>query len=555
MRQRLRETIRAAVRAAHESGALVSTEAPAAMTVEVPRDTGHGDLASNAAMIMAKAEKKAPRAVAEVLMAHIQDPDGFIEGMEIAGPGFINFTLSETWWHHVVREVLRQGTGYGRGNVGRGRRVQVEFVSANPTGPLHVGHGRGAAIGDALARVLEASGYEVQREYYVNDAGRQMLTLGRSVLYRYYELFGREVDFASDLYQGDYIRDLGAELKADQGEAYLAMDEEEATRAIYPWAAKSIEDGIREHLETFGVAYDVWFSEKSLYHNGLLRDTLDDLRARGNIYDRDGAVWFASTRFGDDKDRVLVKSSGDHTYFASDIAYHRDKFNRGFDQVINLWGADHHGYVARMKSAVEAMGYGRDQLQVLLVQLVNLLRGGEPIAMSTRAGEFVTLKEVVDEVGTDAARFLFLTRSADSGLDFDLEVAKAQSRDNPVYYVQYAHARIASVFVTAAGEGLALPGPEDADLNFLKEDPELAIMKHLAAFPDVVEGAAVHLEPHRITHYLMDLAKRFHPYYNQHRFVGEDRELSRARLILAQAVKQVVANGLGMLGVSAPDKM
>ena len=547
--------IRAAVQSAHAAERLASADAPAAVAVEVPRDVGHGDWATNAAMVMAKAEKKAPRAVAEVLTAHIDDPDGYIERMEIAGPGFLNFTLSDTWWHHVVREVLRQGPSYGRVDVGRGRRIQVEFVSANPTGPLHVGHGRGAALGDALARILSAAGYDIEREYYVNDAGRQMLTLGRSVLYRYQELFGRHVDFASEMYQGDYIRELAAELKADRGEAYLDMDEDDAVRQIYPWAAASIGDGIREHLESFGVTYDVWFSEKSLYENGLLRETLDDLRARGNIYDQDGAVWFASTRFGDDKDRVLVKSSGDHTYFASDIAYHRDKFNRGFDRVINLWGADHHGYVARMKSAVEAMGYGRDQLEVLLVQLVSLLRGGTPIAMSTRAGEFVTLKEVVDEVGADAARFLFLTRSADSGLDFDLEVAKAQTRDNPVYYVQYAHARIASVFVRAAAEGLALPGPEEADLRLLKEEPEQAIMRHLAAFPDMVEDSAAHLEPHRVTHYLMDLAKKFHPYYNQHRFVGEDRELSRARLVLAQAVKQVVANGLGLLGVSAPDKM
>ncbi|MEW6264386.1 MAG: arginine--tRNA ligase [Thermodesulfobacteriota bacterium] len=555
MRRILREKIIAALERARAAGELSSNGEPAGLAVEAPREAEHGDWATNAALVMAKPEKKNPRNLAEIIVGHLQDPEGFLEKMEVAGPGFINFTLSRRWWLHRLREVLRQGEAYGQVDLGRGRKVQVEFVSANPTGPLHVGHGRGAAVGDALARVLAAAGFDVSREYYINDAGRQMQTLGRSVLYRYLELFGRPVEFQSDLYQGDYIRDLAREVEAVEGERYLGLTEEEAVAALYPWAAGRIGQGIRDDLSAFGVNHDVWFSEQSLYQNGLLADTLAELKYRGHLYEEGGALWFATTGFGDDKDRVLRKSSGDYTYFASDIAYHRDKFTRGFDLVINLWGADHHGYVPRMKSAVEALGYSSDQLQILLVQLVNLLRGGQPVAMSTRAGQFVTLREVVEEVGVDAARFMFLTRNSDSPLDFDLEAAKKQSAENPVYYVQYLHARICSVFKTAAAEGLALPGPDDADLSRLTLDEELGLMKHLAAFPDLIAGAAASLEPHRLTHYLTELAQRFHPYYNRHRFVSQDRSLSLARLVLVQAVRQVAANGLNLLGVSAPEKM
>ena len=555
MRKLLLEKVQAAVERARSAGALSSSEPLTGLTVETPRQAEHGDWATNAAMIMAKAEKKPPRAIAEILSQHFEDPEGHIAGIDIAGPGFINFTLSPKWWHHVVREVLRQGQDYGRSDLGRDLKVQVEFVSANPTGPLHVGHGRGAALGDAVARVLSFAGYDVQREYYINDAGLQMQTLGRSVLTRYLELCGREVEFKDNFYQGGYIRDLAAELLAKDGEKYLDQPEEEAVAEVYPWAAGQILDGIRDDLSAFGVVYDEWFSERSLYEAGKVDETLADLKARGHLYEEGGALWFATSRFGDDKDRVLVKSSGEKTYFASDIAYHRNKYNRGFGLVINLWGADHHGYVDRMKSAVEALGYSRDQLEILLVQLVNLLRGGKPAAMSTRAGEFVTLKEVVDEVGVDAARFFFLTRSSDSHLDFDLEVAKSQSSDNPVYYVQYAHARISSVFKKAAEAGLSVPGLDNVDLGLLVEEEETALMKHLAAFPETVQGAASSLEPHRLTHYLTDLAKKFHPYYNRFRFVSEDAALSAARLVLARAVQRVTANGLGLLGVSAPETM
>lgn len=555
MRKILKEKVKAAVKKAFNNGELVSEQPPASLTVEAPRMAEHGDWATNAAMVMARAEKKKPIDIAEIIIKNIEDPDGHIAKTEIAGPGFINFTLSEKWWHHVVRDVIRQGAQYGRVNLGEGKKVQVEFVSANPTGPLHVGHGRGAAVGDVLARVLDAAGFDVSREYYVNDAGRQMETLGRSVFYRYLQMFGRDVDFHKDLYQGDYIKELALEIKERDGDKWLDASEEDAVAELYPWAAYRILDGIKEDLAEFGVKHDVWFSEKSLYSNGMLNDTMADLKTRKKSYEEDGALWFSSEELGDDKDRVLIKSNGDHTYFASDIAYHRDKFQRGFDKVINIWGADHHGYVGRMKAAVEALGYAEDQLEVILVQLVALLRAGEPVAMSTRAGEFVTLKEVVDEVGSDAARFFFLTRSSDSGLDFDLELAKTESKDNPVYYVQYAHARICSVFKMAESEGVAVPNFKEANLVRLVEEPELSIMKQLAAFPDLIEGAADQLEPHRLTHYLLELAKKFHPYYNQHRFLTDDAELTDARLVLSMAVRQVVANGLQLLGVSAPEKM
>ncbi|MFH1091337.1 MAG: arginine--tRNA ligase [Pseudomonadota bacterium] len=555
MKRILVEKVREALDRARDNGGLRGQDNPAGLTVERPRQAEHGDWSTNAAMVLSKAEKRPPREIAQILIQNLQDPEGYLEKIEIAGPGFINFTLSAGWWHTVLRDILEQGPHFGRVEVGQGRKVQVEFVSANPTGPLHVGHGRGAAVGDSLARVLEAAGYEVSREYYVNDAGRQMKILGRSVLYRYYELSGRQAVFEPELYQGGYIRDLAVELKQEQGDKYLNLPEGQAVEEIFPWAAGRILEGIRQDLEDFGIRYDLWFFERSLLERGLLEGTLADLKARDNLYEEGGALWFVTTRFGDDKDRVLTKANGDHTYFATDIAYHRDKFRRGLDLVVNLWGADHHGYVARMKSAVEALGYGRDQLQILLVQLVNLLRGGAPVAMSTRAGEFVTLRQVVDEVGRDAAKFIFLTRSSDSSLDFDLEVAKTQSADNPVYYVQYVHARICSVFKTAAEAGLAEVKAEEADLNLLAKAEELALMRHLAAFPDVVSGAAVCLEPHRLTHYLTELAKKFHPYYNQYRFVSQDAALSKARLALAAAVRIVVANGLTLLGVSAPEKM
>ena len=555
MRQILTGKIKEAIERARENGEFVSQEVPADLTVEVPRIASHGDWSTNAAMVLAPIEKKPPRVLAEIIIGNLKDPEGFFDRIEIAGSGFINFNLTSKWWHQVLLDIDRLGPDYGRLDLGRGQKVLVEFVSTNPTGPLHVGHARGAALGDALSRVLDMAGFEISREYYVNDTGNQARTLGRSVLYRYLEEFGRKVEYTDNLYQGDYIRDLAEEVKEGEGDRFLDMPENKAVEEIYPWAIERILEGIREDLLSFHIPFDSWFSEKSLVERGQTEKTLDYLRDRGHIYDKDGAVWFRSSDFGDDKDRPVIKSNGETTYLAPDLVYHRDKFNRGYDRLIDVLGADHHGYVPRLKAGIEAMGFDRDKLDVVLVQMVNWLRAGKPVSMSTRAGQYVTLKEVLSEVGSDAARFIFLTRRSDSRLDFDFELAKSQSSENPVYYVQYAHARIASVFRMAEAEGKSVPGPQETDLTRLVQEEELALMKHMATFPDLIQGAAVSLEPHRLTHFLTELAGIFHPYYKRHRFLSDDIELSKARLFLAGCVKQVLATGLQLLGINAPEVM
>ncbi|MCK5204918.1 MAG: arginine--tRNA ligase, partial [Desulfobacterales bacterium] len=404
--------------------------------VDEPKAEAHGDFSTNIAMVMASVQKMPPRKIAEVITRHIEDPEGILEKSEIAGPGFINFFLKPAVWHPVLREIHEADTRYGATDIGKGQKFQVEFVSSNPTGPLHVGHGRGAAIGDAVANILSFCGYDVQKEYYINDSGRQIHTLGQSVFLRYQEMLGQKVKFPDECYQGDYIRDLAAEIKSQKGDALLGQPEEEALMICARFAAGKILDGIRDDLKLFGVEFDCWFSEQSLYDSGRVDEILDDFRKQQIIYEKEGALWFKTSEFGDEKDRVVVKANGETTYFASDIAYHQDKYDRGFEWVVDVWGADHHGYIPRMKAAVEASGHRRDQFEVILVQLVNLLRAGEPVAMSTRAGKFETLREVVNEVGRDAARFIFLTRHYESALDFDLEVAKQKTNDNPVYYVQ-----------------------------------------------------------------------------------------------------------------------
>jgi arginyl-tRNA synthetase len=439
--------------------------------------------------------------------------------------------------------------------MGQGKRVQVEFVSANPTGPLHVGHGRGAAVGDAVANILACCGYDVQREYYINDSGRQIRTLGRSVFLRCREMIGEAVDFPEDCYQGDYIRDLAREVIDAKGADFIRGDADAALNHCARHAADAILAGIRADLENFGVRYDEWFSEQRLYDEGQVGQSLEELKARGVVYAKDDAWWFNTTAYGDEKDRVVVRQNGLTTYFASDIAYHRNKFARGFDRIIDVWGADHHGYIPRMQAAVEAIGHRREQFQVILVQLVNLLRGGQPVAMSTRSGEFVTLEEVVAEVGRDAARFIFLTRAYDSPLDFDLEVAKQRTNDNPVYYVQYVHARIASILRKAQESGMAgLQWSAEAGRR-LTEAEEIALIKALDQYPRVVETAAENLAPHRVTFFLMQLAALFHAYYNKHRVLVEDPQLAAGRLGLILAVQKVIRNGLALLGVSAPEQM
>jgi arginyl-tRNA synthetase len=433
--------------------------------------------------------------------------------------------------------------------------VQVEFVSANPTGPLHIGHGRGAATGDAVASLLSAAGFDVQREYYINDAGNQMNTLGLSGLLRYKELLGEKIDFPETCYQGDYMKEIARDAVTKFGDRFLNVPQEEGVAFFSKMGGDLILAGIDQDLQDFGIRFDNWFSEQSLFDEGKVKSAIEEMQAKGHIYEQDGALWFKTTAFGDDKDRVVVRSNGVTTYFASDIAYHRDKFARGFDWVIDVWGADHHGYVPRLKSVVQGLGRDAADLGIILVQLVSLLRDGVPVAMSTRSGEFVTLKEVVDEVGRDAARFFFLMRRSDSQLDFDLELAKRQSNDNPVYYVQYAHARIKSIFDTARERGVA-PKFDGVKLELLQTPEDLSLIKKLSVYPEILEGAAVNFEPHRITYYLQELAGEFHSFYNKSRVITpEEPELTQARLFLLHCVAITLKNALTVLGISAPERM
>ncbi len=531
------------------------TSADFAVELEIPKIAEHGDYASNVAMALTRVFKRNPREIAQRIIENLADPEGILEKAEIAGPGFINFFVKPTAWIEILREIMRLAEGYGRQTFGQGQRVQVEFVSANPTGPLHIGHGRGAATGDVVARILDACGYTVEREYYINDAGNQMDTLGRSLYYRYQQLLGKDLPFPDGHYQGEYMMDLARDYRQEVGDRFRDSPLEGVLPAFTRYAGDRILGGIREDLRDFGITFDVWFSEQSLHDQDVVRKTIDDLATRGHVYEQDGARWFRSTALGDEKDRVVIRANGISTYFASDLAYHRNKYDRGFDRVIDIWGADHHGYVPRMQAGIQALGREPGDLQIILVQLVNLLRGGKPVAMSTRAGEFVTLREVVDEVGKDAARFIFLTRRSDSQLDFDLETAKLQSNDNPVFYVQYAHARLCSVFAVGGERGLVLSDDASRHLDRLTEPQELALMKLLGEYPEVLANSARFLEPHRIPYYLNELVSMFHSYYNQNRIIGDDLELTQARLYLAATTRMVLRNALDLLGVSAPEKM
>jgi len=555
MKQTLKRLVLEAARAAHNAGKFPCGEFPE-FVVETPKVKSHGDFSTNLAMTMAKQQKMAPRKIAEILLAHIGDNAGLVSKSDIAGPGFINFFLNTSAWVPVLRDVHLKDKRYGESDVGRGRKIQVEFVSSNPTGPLHVGHGRGAAVGDSTANILTICGWDVQKEYYINDSGRQIQTLGRSVYFRMKELAGEKIKFPEECYQGTYIRDLAQQVVDENGPEFAKREDDEAIMICARFAARRILEGIRKDLETFGVEFDRWFSEQSLYDSGKVDEMIVTFKNNGRIYAKDEALWFNTTDFGDEKDRVVVRSNGQTTYFASDIAYHQEKYERGFERVIDVWGADHHGYIPRVSGAIQASGYQKEQFDVILVQLVNLLRAGEPVAMSTRAGEFVTLSDVVSEVGSDAARFIFLTRSADSPLDFDLELAKQKTNDNPVYYVQYVHARIASILRRAGEQGTdPLVEPDKAALARIEAPEEIDLIKLLDRYPEVLVRSADLMEPHRVTYFLMDLASAFHTYYNKHKVLGEDAQLTMGRLYLVQAVQKVIRNGLGLLGVSAPDRM
>ncbi len=555
--------------------------------VERARDKSHGDLATNLALVLAKTAGRNPRELAQALTTALPASDGVIR-VEVAGPGFINFHLAPELALAVIPRILEQGAAFGRGNLGAGRRIQVEYVSANPTGPLHVGHGRGAAYGAVVASLLEAVGFQVHREYYVNDAGRQMDILGTSVWLRYLELCGEEFPFPGNGYQGDYVWDIAATLHREHGDAYrhsaaevfagVVADEaaggdkelhidaliarardllgDNRYRYVFELGLNTILDDIRDDLGLFGAVYDQWFSERSLVESGAVNKVVEQLRAGGHLYQQDGAWWFQSTAFGDEKDRVVIRDNGQTTYFASDIAYHRDKLERGFERVIDIWGADHHGYVPRVKAALAALGEDPERLDVLLVQFANLYRGGEKVQMSTRSGQFVTLRQLRKEVGRDAARFFYVMRRCEQHLDFDLDLAKSRSADNPVYYVQYAHARVCSVMNQLGERGLVHDrAAGTAAAARLGESHETALVNLLERYPEMVEAAALTHEPHQLVHYLRELANGFHTYYNAHQLLVEDDALRNARLNLALAVRQVIANGLGLLGVSAPQSM
>ncbi len=586
MKHHIENLIASALAGLEATGALPPAHG-AAITVDYTKSKEHGDYACNIALVLAKQARAKPRELAEKIVKALPASDKVIKA-EIAGPGFINFFLRPDANHGVIRDILDQRESFGRSRLGAGRKVQVEFVSANPTGPLHVGHGRGAAYGATLANLLDAVGFQVHREYYINDAGRQMDILATSVWLRYLELCGEKFDFPVNGYKGDYVYNIGATLHRENGDKYrhasakvfenVPADESKggdkemhidalieraksllgpATyRQVFDLGLNVILDDIRKDLEEFGVSYDQWFSERALVEDGAAERAIERLKKSGHVYEKEGALWFRSTDYGDEKDRVVVRENGQKTYFAHDIAYHMDKLERGYDQVIDIWGADHHGYVPRVKAALAAIGDDPERLHVLLVQFAILYKGGERMQMSTRSGEFVTLRELRHEVGNDAARFFYVLRKCEQHMDFDLDLAKSQSNDNPVFYVQYAHARIHSVFRQMKEKGFSHdPANGDRNLARLTEPHELALIQRLARYPEVLEAAAQVHEPHQLAYYLRELAYDFHTYYGAHTFLVDDTALRDARLNLIVAARQVIANGLKLLGVSAPESM
>jgi arginyl-tRNA synthetase len=546
---------RAALHRAASSGALALD--PAAVpepALERPRLAEHGDWATNVALVLAGAAKAPPRAVAEAMVAHLELPD-WVAAVEVAGPGFVNVRLDRRWFAGLVRRVLAEGDAFGAVDLGHGERVNVEFISANPTGPLHVGNARLAPTGDALANLLTATGHKVEREYYINDAGGQYDRLGASVEAAYLGLLGRPAEPPADGYKGAYVADLAAALRAEQGDGLADLDPPDRQARITDWAFRRMLDGIHQTLARLGIEFDVWFFEHTLHESGAIAEAVDDLRGRGVVEDRDGAVWLQTTRFGDDKDRPLVRSNGAPTYFGADAAYYRDKRRRGFDRLIFLWGADHHGYVPRMRAIVRAFGDPDDTAEFHISQLVSLVRAGRPAKMSKRAGDIATVDDLLDEVGKDAFRYTMLRFALDTPIEFDVEAVTRQSMDNPVYYVQYAHARICSVLRQGRETGFVPLPVEEAELGLLDHPMEAALLRRLAAFEELVLVAAGQRAPHRLTRYAEDLAAAFHRFYAECRVLGDDHALSSARWWLVNATRQVLANTLALIGVDAPERM
>ena len=523
------------------------------ISLESPKIKSHGDFATNIAMKLAKIAKMPPRQIAETIVKHLNQETGSIEKVEIAGPGFINFFMKDTFLENVVEAVLEAGSNYGKSNSGEGERIQVEFVSVNPTGDLHLGHARGAAFGDILCNVYETAGYQVEREYYINDAGNQMNQLALSVEARYLEALDKPSNMPEDGYKGEDIIEVGKELAEKYNTDLLEKSDAERLKFFREYGLEYEIKKIKTDLEAFGVHFDHWFSEQSLYDSGKIKTSLNKLKEAGYTYESEGATWLRSTDFGDDKDRVLIKQDGTYTYLTPDIAYHQNKFERGFDKVINVWGADHHGYVSRMNAAIQALGYPVEKFSVNIIQMVNLFENGERIRMSKRTGKAVALRELMDEVGVDAVRYFFSMRSNDSQLDFDLDLARSESNENPVFYVQYAHARIATILSNAKAAGYELDASYDPKL--LVSEKEIDLLKQLAAFPVVVADAAKLETPHRVTQYVYDLAAMLHSFYNAEKVLSDDKALTQSRLALVQAVKITLANGLKILGVSAPEQM
>ena len=582
MKDQLQELLTKCVQDLISKGIL--NEMPSKIRIDHTKDNSHGDYATNIALMLSKQAKMSPVELAKIIIDQFEQKN-FIKKIEIAGPGFINFFISQESSSSIVNEILTQAASYGCSDIGQGKKVLLEYVSANPTGPLHVGHGRGAAYGATVSNLLRNAGFIVDNEYYVNDAGRQMDILTVSIYLRYLTICGEDLRFPDNGYQGQYINDIAQgiyetsgqkfHLKSDLvfenvcrdgtegGDKEVHIDQliEKAKsilgdgfKAVFEVGIESILSGIKNDLAEFGVVFEKWFSEQSLIDSGLSESCISKLKDSKNLYEKDGALWFKTTNFGDEKDRVVVRDNGNHTYFASDIAYHLEKLDRGYDKIINVWGADHHGYIPRVKASIEALGHNSDKLEILLVQFANLYRGGSKVQMSTRSGSFVTLEDLRAEVGNDAARFFYILRKSEQHMDFDLDLAKSKTNENPVYYIQYAHARICSVFKQADEKELELDVSQ-ANLSLLTEEIEKDILRELSRFRSVLESSAIQYEPHQLAYYLRDLSNHFHSYYNACKFIVDDKNLTQSRLALINATQQILKNGLSILGVGAPESM